>query len=250
MIIGRHGGVQGGRDVKRLDALDGERERIDAENVTEQVPVAREGRERSGEHIRERQARQRRVPASSLKDRMQRLLGSWASVAQDAIFPSGPHGVAVQQSASRSVTPEVRALSEGRGVWAMPAAEEQSPSDRVPAPLMKRHGCPSGSDAVGADFCTVGSLDLQDPSSQDLEEAMLEVRKSLAKMQQATRSAADALAEYGFSSGSLPACCASSQRAGSCTACGLEVSGLPLCSTLKNWHDGAHHGRGHQHHHR
>ena len=72
--------------------------------------------------------------------------------------------------------------------------------------------CASGSDAVGADFCTVRSLDLQDPSSQELEETMLEVRKSLAKMQQATRSAADALAEHGFSPGSLPACCASSQR--------------------------------------
>ena len=128
------------------------------------------------------------------------------------------------------MTPEVRALSEVRGVWAMPAAEEQSPSDRVPAPVMKRHGCPSGSDAVGAD--SVGSLDMQDPSSQELEEAMLEVRKSLAKMQQPSRSAADALAEHGFSSGSLPAC-ASSQGAGSCPACGLEVSGLPLCSTLK-----------------
>ena len=32
----------------------------------------------------------------------------------------------------------VHVLSEGRGVWAIPSAEEQGPSDRVPVPLMKR----------------------------------------------------------------------------------------------------------------
>ena len=69
---------------------------------------------------------------------MQRFLASWASVAQDAVFSTGRHGVAVQQSASRSVTLEVCALSEGRGVWAMSAAEEQGPSDKVSAPFMKR----------------------------------------------------------------------------------------------------------------
>ena len=76
--------------MKRLDALNGERERIDAESVTEQVLVAREGRERSGEHTRERQARQRRVPASSLKDRMQSLLASLGQCCSRRDLPLWP----------------------------------------------------------------------------------------------------------------------------------------------------------------
>jgi len=164
---------------------------------------------------------------SKREDRMQRLLASWASVAQDAIFPSSHVGSGVQRPASPSVAPEVSVLSEGTRVRAIPVAEQHDPSGRAQELMMERHRHAPGDDTRRSDCDTATSLDVQGPATQELEEAMLEVRKSLARMQQATRCAAEALAEHGFSSGFLSACPASPQRAGSCPACGLEASGPP-----------------------
>merc|ERR1712136_257351 len=159
-----------------------------------------------------------------------RFMGQCCSRRDLSVLPRRP---VVQRTASPSVAPEVSVLFEGTRVRAIPVAEQHDPSGRAQELMMERHRHAPGDDTRRSDCDTATSLDVQGPATQELEEGMLEVRKSLARMQQATRCAAEALAEHGFSSGFLSACPASPQRAGSCPACGLEASGPPSLARLK-----------------